>query len=185
MRERGKIRTLACCWCLRECSITESCPTLRRVDCSPLGCSIHGIPQARILEWVANTSSGGNLPDPWMEPMSPTSPVLQMDSLLLSHGGSPAFLPQLKIKIKKWWLLPRLGFEWVSELQSKWAFISFSPLALSSSLSPLSQQGSLPHIGQSRSSCRMSTLGGKETLKYFCGRVYHFRLLHDIAFHYV
>ena len=126
----------------------------------------------------------GDLPDPGIELMSPTSPVLQMDSLLLSHGGSPAFLPQLKIKIKKWWLLPSLGFEWVSELQSKWASISFSPLALSS-LSPLSQQGSLPHIGQSRSSCRMSTLWGKETLKYFRGRVYHFRLLHDIAFHYV
>ena len=34
--------------------ITESCPTLcDPVDCSPPGSSVHGILQARILEWVA------------------------------------------------------------------------------------------------------------------------------------
>ena len=33
---------------------TQSCPTLcNPMDCSPLGSSIHGILQARILEWVA------------------------------------------------------------------------------------------------------------------------------------
>ena len=31
----------------------------------------------------------GDLPDPWMEPRSPASPALQVDSLLLSHRGSP------------------------------------------------------------------------------------------------
>ena len=32
----------------------QSCPTLRDpVDCSLPGCSIHGISQARVLEWVA------------------------------------------------------------------------------------------------------------------------------------
>ena len=31
----------------------------------------------------------GDLPDPGIEPASPASPELQMDSLLLSHQGSP------------------------------------------------------------------------------------------------
>ena len=36
------------------CSVTQSCPTLcNPMDCSPPGSSVHGIPQARILEWVA------------------------------------------------------------------------------------------------------------------------------------
>ena len=34
--------------------VTQSCPTLcDPVDCSPLGSSVHGILQARIVEWVA------------------------------------------------------------------------------------------------------------------------------------
>ena len=35
-------------------SVAQSCPTLRDpMDCSPQGSSVHGILQARILEWVA------------------------------------------------------------------------------------------------------------------------------------
>ena len=34
--------------------VAQSCPTLcNPIDCSPLGSSVHGILQARILEWVA------------------------------------------------------------------------------------------------------------------------------------
>ena len=33
--------------------------------------------------------SPGDFPDPGMEPMSPASPALQADSLLLNHWGSP------------------------------------------------------------------------------------------------
>ena len=37
-----------------ESEVAQSCPTLRdRMDCSPPGSSIHGIFQARVLEWVA------------------------------------------------------------------------------------------------------------------------------------
>ena len=37
-----------------ECEITQSCSTLHDpMDCSLLGSSIHGIFQARVLEWVA------------------------------------------------------------------------------------------------------------------------------------
>ena len=39
----------------------QSCPTLcNPMDCSPLGSSVHGILQARILEWVAISSSRGS-----------------------------------------------------------------------------------------------------------------------------
>ena len=40
------------------------------IDCSPPGSSVHGIITARILEWVA-ISSSRDLPDPGIEPMSP------------------------------------------------------------------------------------------------------------------
>ena len=34
--------------------VAQSCPTLRDpVDCSPQGSSVHGILQARTLEWLA------------------------------------------------------------------------------------------------------------------------------------
>ena len=37
-----------------ESEVAQSCPTLcDPMDCSPPGSSIHGIFQARILEWVA------------------------------------------------------------------------------------------------------------------------------------
>ena len=41
-----------------ESEVTQSCPTLcDPMDCSLPGSSIHGIPQARVLEWVAIASS--------------------------------------------------------------------------------------------------------------------------------
>ena len=63
--------TTVCSW-----SITPVCPTLwDPMDCSPPGSSVHGILQARILEWVAMPSSE-DLPDPGTEPVSLMSPVL-------------------------------------------------------------------------------------------------------------
>ena len=59
------------------------------IDGSPLGSSVPGIPQARILEWVAISFSRGNLPDPGIEPTSPVSPALKADSLLLGPLGKP------------------------------------------------------------------------------------------------
>ena len=49
------------------------------VDCSLRGSSVHGILQARILEWVANPFSG-NLPNPGIEPRSPTSQAVSLPS---------------------------------------------------------------------------------------------------------
>ena len=51
--------------------VANSCSTLcNPMDCSPPGSSVHGISQARILEWVAISFSRG-LPDPRIEPVSP------------------------------------------------------------------------------------------------------------------
>ena len=56
------------------------------MDYSPPGSSVHGISQARVLEWVAiSFSRGSSLADPWMEP---ASPAWQVGSLPLTHLGS-------------------------------------------------------------------------------------------------
>ena len=51
--------------------LLQLCLTLcNTTDCSLPGSSVHGILQARILEWVA-ISPPGNLPNPGIEPESP------------------------------------------------------------------------------------------------------------------
>ena len=46
---------------LHVCSVIQSCPTLcDSMDCSLPGCSVHWIFPARILEWVAISSSRGS-----------------------------------------------------------------------------------------------------------------------------
>ena len=43
------------------CLIAQLCPTLcNPLDCSPSGSSVHAIFQARILEWIAISSSRGS-----------------------------------------------------------------------------------------------------------------------------
>ena len=45
---------LQCMKVKRESEVAQSCPTLREpMDGSPPGSSVHGIVQARVLEWVA------------------------------------------------------------------------------------------------------------------------------------
>ena len=69
--------------------LTKSCVILCDPrDCTLPGFSVHGISQARVLEWVAITFYRG--PScPGIEPMSPYWPV---DSLPLSYLGSPTIL---------------------------------------------------------------------------------------------
>ena len=55
---------LSCVLC--SCSVMSNlCDTL---DCSPPGSSVHGIFQARILEWVAISSSKGSSMTQWLNP---------------------------------------------------------------------------------------------------------------------
>ena len=61
--------------------VAQSCPTL----CDPTDYTVHGILQARILEWVAFPSPR-DLPNPGIEPRSP---ALQADSLPAEPQGKP------------------------------------------------------------------------------------------------
>ena len=68
--------------------VTQSRPTLcDPMLCSPPRSSDHGILQARILEWVAISSSRGSSWPKRVEPASPVSPALQADSLPSEPSG--------------------------------------------------------------------------------------------------
>ena len=72
------------------CLVAQLCPTLcDSMDCSPPGSSVHGVLQARILEWVVMAFSR-DLPNPGIEPRSPT---LQADSLPIEPPGKPSQSP--------------------------------------------------------------------------------------------
>ena len=55
------------------CSVVSN--SLDPLVCKPPGSSVHGIFQAKILEWVAFPPPG-DLPGPGIEPRSPASPTL-------------------------------------------------------------------------------------------------------------
>ena len=64
--------------------VTQLCPTL----CNPMDYTVHGILQARILEWriLKPFPSPGDLPNPGIKPRSP---ALQADSLPEESPGKP------------------------------------------------------------------------------------------------
>ena len=87
------------CVCVCVCLTTQSCPThCEPMDCSPPGSSVHGIFQAKLLEWVAIPVSQ-DLPNPGFEPRCPT---VQVDSL-------PSETPR---KPSKWHTNKNLRFYW-------------------------------------------------------------------------
>ena len=69
-----------------EENVAQSCPTLcHPMDCSLPSSSIHGILQARILEWVTIPfSRGSSQPRDWLR-----SPALQADSSPSEPPGKP------------------------------------------------------------------------------------------------
>ena len=77
----------------------QLCPTLcNPMDCSLPASSVHGILQARMLEWVAMPSSWGS-----SQPRDQThrsSPALQADSLLLSQQGDLRYADRYTITVK-------------------------------------------------------------------------------------
>ena len=71
---KSNANTVCCC-----CAVIKLCLILcNLIDCSPPGSPVHGIFQARILEWAAISKSRGS-PDPGIEPASPESPALAGD----------------------------------------------------------------------------------------------------------
>ena len=80
----GEKGTLWHCWCEcklvqplwrtvwrfleSESEVAQSCPTLcDPMDCNPPGSSVHGIFQARVLEWIAISFSRRPEFNPWVE----------------------------------------------------------------------------------------------------------------------
>ena len=80
--EVKEVNTLVAQLCLTLCD---------PMDCSLPDSSVHGILQARILEWVAMPSSRMDLPYPGVKP---GSPALQAGSLPLSYLRRPQNLSQ-------------------------------------------------------------------------------------------
>ena len=73
----------------QSCAHAQSFPTLcDPMDCSPPGSSVHGIFQARILEWVAISSSRGSS-RPRDQTRAACVSCIARWTLLLSHLGSP------------------------------------------------------------------------------------------------
>ena len=77
---RGYICSLGAC--MLSCQVMTLCDPM---DCSPPGSSVHGILQARILEWVAIPSSRGSS---LTQGSNPCLLHWQADSLALNHQGS-------------------------------------------------------------------------------------------------
>ena len=66
--------------------VAQLCLTLcDPMDCNPPGSSVHGIPQARIVEEGSHLFTPGDLSGPGIEP---GSPALETDSLLSEPPGN-------------------------------------------------------------------------------------------------
>ena len=122
---------------MHACSVGQSCPTLfDPMDCSPPGSSVHGIFQARILEWIAisfrwSSSRGFSLTQ-----RSNTHLLCllhcHMDSLPLRHLESP--VTQINWDNFKFYFTEELdtikckvhAFKFIN----RYSFISIHPTAL-------------------------------------------------------
>ena len=78
--------------CVCVCMCVQSCLTLcNLVGCSPPGSSVHGMSQARILEWVAIPSSRGPFRTR-IKPLSLVSPALTGGFFTTSTTGEATHL---------------------------------------------------------------------------------------------
>ena len=71
---------------MHVCSVVSE--SFDPMDCSLLHSFVHGIFQARILEWLPFPPLG-DLPNPGIEPKAPESFELQVDSILLEPSRKP------------------------------------------------------------------------------------------------
>ena len=83
--------------------VIQSCPTL----CKPMDYTVHGILQARILEWVAFPFSR-DLPNPGIEPRSPAE---KADSLPAEPQGKPKNTGVGSLSLLQW-IFPTQGSNW-------------------------------------------------------------------------
>ena len=97
------------CACMRVCACVCVCVLIYVQLCdlmnfNPPGSSVHGISQARILEWVAISSSRGFSPPRDQTHISCIFVHWQEDSLPLSHMGSPWYHIYVESKIWHKWI---------------------------------------------------------------------------------
>ena len=85
--------------------VAQSCPTLcNPVDCSPPGSSVHGILQARILEWVAiSFSRGSSRPRDWTQVSCIAGSRFNLWATREAHTYTYIYLKTLPYI---WWLSP-------------------------------------------------------------------------------
>ena len=92
------------------------------MECSPLDSSIHGIFQARILEWVAvSFSRGSSWPRDWTH-----ISCLEVDSLLLRHPGRPYLISRDITLLRKVRLVKAMvssSYVWMWEVDHKESWV--------------------------------------------------------------
>ena len=85
--------------------VAPSYPTL----CDPMDYRVHGILQAKMLEWV-DFLSPGDLPNPGIEPRSP---ALQVDSSPAEPPEKPKNTGVSSLSLLQW-IFPTQGLKWGS-----------------------------------------------------------------------
>ena len=95
-------------WQVKESEVAQSCPTLcNTMDCSPPGSSVRVILQARILEWVALSSSRRSSD----QGLNLCLPHCRQTVYHLSHQGSPLIKKTQKYKYRlyrhEWGTVPK------------------------------------------------------------------------------
>ena len=101
-------------WCSQSLNHVQLCDPM---DCSPAGSSVHGISEARILEWVTISFSRGS---------SPPREHWQEDSFLLSHPGSPSISKRCLLKNTSLTTgIPSLGLHFLSGTDQSEGLVNF------------------------------------------------------------
>ena len=96
-------------WSREKVKVTQSCPAL----CNPKDCTVHGILQATILEWVAVPFSRGIFP---MQGSNPGLPHCRRILYQLSHKGSLRILEWVAYPFSSGSSPPRnwTGVSWIA-----------------------------------------------------------------------
>ena len=129
-----ELPVVKCSLNMRACSVVSTlCDPM---DCSPPGSSVHGVLQARVLEWVAMLSPReSSSPGEWVsltrriEPASSVSPALQADRFF-THGAAwktLVWMHSLEVPRNKPWVLdcvPSFSVAWCNLIS--WLVLSCS-----------------------------------------------------------
>ena len=108
---------------LRVCLVTQSCPTLCD-PWNPPGSSVHGIFQARTVEWVAISYTRRSS---WTRESNPSLLLWWIDSLSLYHLGSPLKHPTIHYIRIKLLSSPVDLFTWI---RVTWFYVAFAALGI-------------------------------------------------------